>query len=161
MSVRAMTCGVMAVLLSVALAMPAAAQTLYGSLTGNVTDATGAAVPNAKVEALNVGTGILKTDQTNERGAYLFNDLQPGTYRVTISARSFSSRVVEGVNIAQNTTLRVDSTLSVSQIQESVTVNASSVTLQTDRADINNVLRSTQVVELPLMNSQGRNFQAL
>jgi hypothetical protein len=145
----------------VALAVPAAAQTLYGSLTGIVTDASGAAVPNAKVEALNVATGVLKSAQTDDRGSYLFNDLQPGTYRVTISAKSFASRVVEGATISQNTTLRMDSSLSVSQVQESVTVSAASVTLQTDRADINNVLQSTQVVDLPLMNSQGRNFQGL
>jgi protocatechuate 3,4-dioxygenase beta subunit len=80
MSLRAMACGLVAILLTVALAVPAAAQTLYGSLTGNVTDASGAAVPNAKVDVLNVGTGILKTAQTDERGSYLFNDLQPGTY---------------------------------------------------------------------------------
>src|SRR5687767_5631574 len=113
MSVRAMACSLAAVLLTVALAVPAAAQTLYGSLTGNVTDASGGAVPNAKVEALNVGTGILKSAQTDDRGSYLFNDLQPGTYRVSISAKAFATRVVEGVNISQNTTLRVDSSLSV------------------------------------------------
>src|SRR6185369_18017886 len=120
MSVRAMTCCLTAVLLLVTLGSPAAAQTLYGSLTGNVTDASGAAVPNAKVEALNVGTGILKSAQTDERGSYLFNDLQPGTYRVSISPKAFASHVVEGVNIAQNTTLRLDSPLSVSQVQETV-----------------------------------------
>jgi Carboxypeptidase regulatory-like domain/TonB dependent receptor-like, beta-barrel len=161
MSVRVTACSVAAVLLSVALAVPAAAQTLYGSLTGSVTDASGAAVPRAKVDALNVGTGILKTSQTDDRGAYLFNDLQAGTYRVTFSAPAFSTRAVEGVNISPNTTLRVDSALAVSQVQESVTVNAAAVTLQTDRADINNVLQSEQVVDLPLMNSQGRNFQGL
>src|SRR6188472_3709385 len=108
MSVRAMVFGLVAVLLTLALVVPAGAQTLYGSLTGNVADASGAAVPNAKVEALNVGTGILKAAQTDERGSYLFNDLQPGIYKVTVSAKAFSSRVVEGVNISQNTTLRVD-----------------------------------------------------
>src|SRR3954471_14540024 len=117
MSLRPLTCGFVALLLTVALT-PAAAQTLYGSLTGNVTDASGAAVPNAKVDVLNVGTGILKTAVSDERGSYFFNDLQPGAYRVSISAPSFSTRVVEGVTISQNTTLRVDSTLSVSQVQE-------------------------------------------
>jgi hypothetical protein len=161
MSVRAMSRTFVLMLITMALAAPAAAQTLYGSITGNVTDPSGGVVPNAKVEVLNVGTGNLKTTVTDERGGYFLNDLQPGTYKVTVSAPAFSTRVVEGVNIAQNTTLRVDSTLSVSQIQESVTVNAAAVTLQTDRADINNVIRSTQVVDLPLMNSQGRNFQGL
>src|SRR4030095_5308257 len=112
MSVRSMLCCLTAVLLLGALAGPAAAQTLYGSLTGTVTDPRGAAVPNAKVEVLNTGTGILKTAQTDERGAYLFNDLQPGAYKVTISAPAFATRAVEGVNIAQNTTLRMDTLLS-------------------------------------------------
>src|SRR5690349_6928834 len=116
MKLRAKLCSLAVVLLAASLAKPAAAQTLYGSLTGNVTDASGSAVPNAKVEALNVGTGIAKTAQTDDRGGYLFNDLQPGTYRVTISARSFSTHATEGVVISQNTTLRLDSALSVSQV---------------------------------------------
>ncbi len=149
------------VLLVCALALPAAAQVLYGSLTGNVTDATGGAVTTVKVEVLNVGTGILKTAQTDERGAYSFNDLQVGTYKVTFSAPAFGTRVVEGVSIAQNTTLRLDSKLQVSQLNESVTVSASAQTLQTDRADINHVIRSTQITDLPIINSQGRNFQAI
>ncbi|MBI4893681.1 MAG: TonB-dependent receptor [Acidobacteria bacterium] len=156
-----LTSRLVVVLILAALAMPAAAQTLYGSLTGIVTDATSAAVPDAKVEALNEGTGIAKSVQTDERGAYLFNDLQPGKYKVTISAKAFNTRVVEGVTISQNTTLRVDGQLTVSQVHESVTVNAAAVTLQTDRADINSVIQSNQIVDLPLMNSQGRNFQAL
>jgi hypothetical protein len=159
MSLRALAS--VAILLTVALVEPAAAQTLYGSLTGNVTDPTGSAVPNAKIDVLNVGTGILKTTQSDDRGGYVFNDLQPGTYRVSVSAPAFSTRVVEGVTISQNTTLRLDSALAVSQVQESVTVNAAAVTLQTDRADINHVIQASQVVDLPLMNSQGRNFQGL
>ncbi len=89
MSVRTALCGVVAILLAAVLTAPASAQTLYGSVTGIVTDATGGTVPNAKVEVLNVGTGVLKTAQTDERGAYLFNDLQPGTYKVTFFPRRF------------------------------------------------------------------------
>jgi hypothetical protein len=99
--------------------------------------------------------------QTDDRGSYLFNDLQVGNYKVTFSAPSFNTRIVEGVQVAQNTTLRVESTLQVSQVQETVVVSANAVTMQTDRADINHVIRSTQITDLPIMNSQGRNFQAL
>ena len=148
-------------LLAALLASPAAAQTLYGSLTGVLTDPSGSAIPNAKVEALNVGTGVVKSTQTDERGSYLFNDLQVGTYKVSFSAPSFNTRVVEGVQVNQNTTLRVESTLQVSQVQETIVVSASAVTMQTDRADINHVIRSTQITDLPIINSQGRNFQAL
>ncbi|MBI5086196.1 MAG: TonB-dependent receptor [Acidobacteria bacterium] len=149
------------VLLLAAFTASTAAQVLYGSLMGTVSDPSSAAVPKAKVEALNIGTGIVKTTYTDERGAYSFNDLQVGTYKATFSAPAFSTRVVEGLAVLQNTTLRLDSTLQVSQLQESVTISASAVTLQTDRADINNVIRSTQIVDLPLLNSQGRNFQGL
>ena len=142
-------------------ASPSSAQVLYGSLTGNVTDPSGSAVPGAKVEALNTATGIAKQTSTDERGTYLFTDLQPGTYKVTMSAPSFASRVQEGAVISLNTILRLDAVMTVSQVMESVLVSAAAVTLQTDRSDINNELRSMQITDLPLINSQGRNFQIL
>ncbi|MBS1830946.1 MAG: carboxypeptidase regulatory-like domain-containing protein, partial [Acidobacteria bacterium] len=157
---RALSCALV-VFAALILGEPASAQTLYGSLTGNVTDATGSAVPGVKVDVLNTGTGLLKSTLTDERGVYSFNDLQVGAYKLTFTSKAFSTRVVDGVSIAQNTTLRVDSILQVSQVQEEVTVSASTVTLQTDRADINHVIRSTQITDLPIMNSQGRNFQAI
>ncbi len=94
-------------------------------MTGNVIDTTGASVANAKIEAVHVATGIVKQMMSDERGNYLFSDLQPGAYKVTIL------------------------------------VSDSVVTLQTDRADVNNVIRSSQILDLPLINSQGRNFQVL
>ena len=80
-----------AALAVLAVSVSTRAQTLYGSLTGNVTDSTNASVPNAKVEALNTGTGVAKQMITDERGNYLMSDLQPGTYKVTISAPAFAS----------------------------------------------------------------------
>ncbi|HTP31816.1 MAG TPA: TonB-dependent receptor [Candidatus Acidoferrales bacterium] len=136
-------------------------QVLYGSLTGNITDATGAAVPKVKVEAFNVATGVSKSTTGDERGIYLLSDLQPGTYRVTVSAPSFATRVMQNVELNANTVVRVDAALQVSQVSESVTVIASAVTLQTDRADINSQVQSSQIADLPLINSQGRNFQSL
>jgi len=159
---RKLTISVCTGLAIFAILSPAAhAQTLYGSLTGTITDSTGASVPNAKVEATNVGTGVAKQATTDERGTYLMSDLQPGTYKVTVSATSFSSRVQEGVVVELNTVRRLDAALSVSQVSETVLVEAGAVTLQTDRADVNNVIRSNQIVDLPLINSQGRNFQIL
>jgi Carboxypeptidase regulatory-like domain len=143
------------------LACPVAAQVLYGSLTGNVTDATGGVIPGVKVEALNIATGIAKQAVTDDRGAYLLSDLQPGTYKVTIAAPSFTSRVFENAVVSLNSVLRLDATLALSQVVETVQVSAGAVVLQTDRADINNQIRSTQIVDLPLINSQGRNFQIL
>lgn len=71
----------------------ASAQVLYGSLTGNVTDPSGAAVPLAKVETTNIATGTSRQATTDERGGYVISDLQAGTYKLTFSASSFSSVV--------------------------------------------------------------------
>src|SRR5579862_3237693 len=77
----------------------ASAQVLYGSLTGNVTDKTGGAVPNAKVEATNISTGIGKQTTTDERGVFLIQDAQAGMYKLTISAPAFASTVESGVQV--------------------------------------------------------------
>ena len=148
-------------LLALSCAPSANAQVLYGSLTGNVTDTSNAALPGVKVEALNQGTGVAAAATTDERGVYTFNNLQQGLYKVTMSAPSFGARAQEGVRIALNVVLRLDMTLQVSQVSESVTVSALGAVLQTDRADVNNQLQSKQVTDLPMINSQGRNFQAL
>ncbi len=71
----------------------AVAQVLYGSLTGTVTDPTGAAIPNAAVEVVNTGTALAKRINTDERGAFLLSDLPPGTYNLTVSAPSFSKHI--------------------------------------------------------------------
>lgn len=137
------------------------AQVLYGSLTGTITDATQAAVPGGAVEALNLGTGVTKRTTSNERGIYLFSDLQPGVYRVTVSATSFAKVVREGVTIDANRVVRFDATLQIAQVTESVLVSAPIAGLQTDRSDVNTQLEATQLANLPITSSAGRNFQAL
>src|SRR5689334_7408624 len=74
------------------------AQVLYGSLTGNVTDPSSAAIPGAKVEVLNAGTGIAKQVTTDNRGVFLYTDLQPGSYKITVSAPSFRTVVQENLD---------------------------------------------------------------
>src|ERR1051326_5263315 len=84
------------------------AQVLYGSLTGNVTDSSGAAIPNASVVALNTGTGVSQTVTTDSSGTYRFNALQAGVYKVTISAAGFAAKAFDRVDIANNLVRRAD-----------------------------------------------------
>lgn len=135
------------------------AQVLYGSLIGSVTDPAGASVPNAGVEITSVGTGQTLRRTTNERGAYLFSDVQPGTYDIKVSAPSFSTFIKTGVSVVINTVMRVDVQLQVGAVSENITVAASASVLQTDRADLNAQISGRQIRDLPLPGM--RNFQAL
>jgi Carboxypeptidase regulatory-like domain len=135
------------------------AQVLYASLTGRVIDPSGAPIPNAKVEALNVGTGVPQQATTDSRGMYLFTHLQPGTYRVTTSAPSFQTVIQQNVQLNSNTEQRVDVQLQLAKVNQTVTVNAPPVSLQTQRTDVRSLLSSTQVSDLPL--GQDRNFETL
>ena len=153
----------LALLLLVTLATPRGvdAQVLYGSLTGNVTDPTGATVAGAKVEALNIGTGVSTSIVTDERGAYIFSSLQAGLYNVTITSANFKALAQENVRIESNTIRRLDAQLQVGDVTAVVQVAATADALQTERADVNFVQPARQINDLPLTGSVGRNYQSL
>ncbi|MDR3675771.1 MAG: carboxypeptidase regulatory-like domain-containing protein [Acidobacteriota bacterium] len=146
-------------ILILSLRSPLQAQVLYGSLTGNVIDLSNAPIPGAKVEAVNVGTGFATEGITDVRGLYLLSNLQPGIYRVTISAGGFATVAQENVRVDANMEMRVDAKLKVAQVNQKITVIAAAEVLQTDRADVNRELPTTQISNLPL--GQDRNFQTL
>ena len=140
----------------------ASGQVLYGSLTGNITDPAGGAVANAKVEAVNVGTGISKQAATDDRGSFLIQDIQAGTYKVTISAPAFANGVATGVQIVENTVRRVDMQLTVANVGQSVTISADVAVLQTDRADVNTQVSEQEITDLPTAGTNGsRNFESM
>jgi hypothetical protein len=146
-------------LCAVAFTGPAHGQVLYGTLTGNVADSSGGAVPNAKVEARNSATGVSKQTVTESGGNYVFNDLLPGTYQVTISATSFGSVIEQGVAVDANGVRRVDVKLQPAQVSQSIVVDASVAVLQADRADVSNQLPSAEIAQLP--EPATRNYQSL
>src|ERR1017187_6316657 len=137
------------------------AQVLYGSLTGNVSDPTGAAVPGVHVEATNQGTNVKAETDTDGSGVYRFTNLQPGFYKVTVTAKSFRTFIETNVEVQGSGIRRVDVALQVAATTQSVEVSANSVVLQTDKADIHAEITSTEVEQLPYNGTEGRNFQAL
>ena len=139
----------------------AVAQVLYGALTGNVTDPSGAVVPNARVEALNTSTGVAHTASTDSNGVYHIPDLQEGTYKITISAQGFTTVVLQNVGVTVNSIKRADAQFQVAQTQTVVEVNAEQQVLQTDKADVHTDLTTREIADLPIAGSQGRNFQTL
>ncbi len=104
---------------------------------------------------------MVRTLITDERGAYLVTDLQPGVYSVTIELSGFQSVAQKDVQVASNAVMRVDAQLAVAGLSDTIAVNASAPTIQTDRADIHITQTARQVNELPLTGSAGRNYQSL
>ena len=128
----------------------APAQTVRGTLSGTITDSSGAVIANATVQAKNEKTGDISTVVSTGAGAYRFPELPLGTYDVTVSAAGFQNSVSTGilVQLQQVTTLNV--TLQPGAAAQTVTVNANAPTLQTESSDIGGIVASRQIVELPL-----------
>lgn len=134
------------------------AQTYYGAIVGNVTDATGAAVPGAKVTIRNVGTNSTYTATTSGHGSYSVPQLAVGSYEVHVTSGNFKEFVSTGVEVHVSTTTEVNAALEVGSISEKVTVQANDVQVQTVSAEVGEVIDGTQVRELPL---NGENFVGL
>jgi Carboxypeptidase regulatory-like domain len=141
------------------IAATASAQILYGSLVGTVKDAQGATVPGATVTVTNKDTGLTLDTTTNSEGAYSFTNVLPGNYDVKISLTGFREFVRSNVPVSISNISRVDVTLEVGTLSETVTVASEAQLLQTDKADVHTEIKSTELVAMPL--NRFRNYQAL
>ena len=135
------------------------AQTLYGTLVGNVTDPSNASIAGAKVSAANTATGFNRETATDDRGAYLFSDLQPGTYRMTVTASGFAVFTQTDARVSANGVLRVDVRMQLTTASESVTVAGAVTELQSDRSDVRAEISGKEYRDLPVPGA--RNYQAL
>ena len=138
---------------------PVIGQAVNATLLGTVTDSSGASVANAKVTITETNTGIARTSQTNESGNYVFPDLPPGTYAVTAEQPGFKRASRIGIDVIVNTTGRVDLVLQPGNVAETVTVEAETPILQTERADTGRKLETILTQNVPL--GTNRNFQNL
>jgi hypothetical protein len=135
------------------------AQVLYGSVVGSVTDQTGAVVPGATVSITNVQTGQAREAMTDDAGYYSIPNLLEGTYDLSVKMTGFRTYLEKGIVVSINTVRRVNITLQVGQVAETVSVEATTAVLQTAKADVSANLESRAVVNLPLANY--RNYQTL
>ncbi len=145
--------------IALALAGTATAQVLYGTLTGTVEDATGAIVPDARVTVDNEAIGQSREAVTNASGSFTITNLPAGSYAVRISANGFRTATRAAVEITINTVSRADVQLQVGEIADRVTIEASTVVLQTDKADVHVELGAREVTQLPIGGY--RNYQTL
>ncbi|MBL8235857.1 MAG: TonB-dependent receptor [Bryobacterales bacterium] len=137
-------------------AVAAFAQT--ASLTGRVTDPSGAVVPGAKVAVRAVGTGVTSNVTTNVDGYYSAPSLLPGRYDVEISHGGFVSTRQTGLELAVQQVGRLDVVLKVGAVSDSIEVSAQALVLESESTTLGQVINNKQVTELPLL---GRNTYAL
>lgn len=140
-------------------AAPCRAQVLYGSVVGNVSDPSQAAVAHAAVRLVNVLTGIEQRAQTDAQGGYQFNNVQSGRYAVECAATGFRSFRRTSVEVPANEVVRVDIALELGDTKQSVEVTAESPLLQADRTDVHKDLGAKELTELPVDGY--RNYQSL
>ncbi|HLM97948.1 MAG TPA: TonB-dependent receptor [Bryobacteraceae bacterium] len=136
----------------------AMAQQVFGSIVGAVTDASGAAVNNAKVTITDVQKGTKFEVNTNESGNYTKGQLIPDQYQVTIEAAGFQKAVSNPITVQVDQVARFDLALQVGNVTQEVEVTAAAPLLQSDRADVAQTFDAHQIEEMP---SVGRNLQAM
>jgi hypothetical protein len=158
--VRRITLGLGSALLFLGamVSVPAIAQVTTATVLGTVTDASGAAIPEAAVQVKNVATGVTQSTASDGQGRYNVPSLVPGDYEVQATKMGFQTTVTKGIVLTVGGQSVVDFSLPVGQSQQTVTVEANATQVDTTSAAVSNLVEQTQMRELPL---NGRNFQQL
>ena len=132
------------------------AQAVYGSISGTVTDAPGAVIPDATVTITSIERNTSDTVQTNDSGLYVKDRLLPGSYKVTIEKSGYKQGLVSTVVVNVDAQAKTDVTLEAGQVTETVTISdTEGQLLKTDRADVSTTFERKQITDLPILD---RNF---
>jgi hypothetical protein len=121
-----------------------------GGIQGAITDPTGAVVAGATVVATNVATNVATTRQTNDAGLYVIKPLPPGEYKVVVSSTGFLTLIQEKVIVDALSTVTVDLSLKVGNVNETVTVSDAPSQLNTSDARLGTTIRNELYTNLPL-----------
>jgi Carboxypeptidase regulatory-like domain len=128
------------------------AQSITGTVAGTVTDQQGLAVPSAAVKATNVDTGIIHTTISNERGEYRIEFLNVGTYVIEIKAANFKTFLQKNVPLLADQTQRVDASLQLGAITETITITDAPPLVDTSTAELGRTIGGAEINQLPLVN---------
>ncbi len=134
-----------------------AAQTTT-TLYGTVSDKTGAVIPNAQVTAVNTGTNLTRTAETNAEGLYRFEFMPIGSYSVEVTVKGFKKFVQKGIALDVNVMARVDAALDIGDTSQEVEVVGAAPAVNTDDAQIGRTVENAEITTLPIV---GRNVYTL
>lgn len=140
------------------LASSAAAQTTNATLLGSVIDPQSSTIAGATVTVKDKSTGVARTVQSDADGSYRVFPLNPGRYEVSASMSGFKTRVVPEVILEIASTVKVDFSLEVGQVTETIEVSATTAILQTQEASVGGTVTGAELSRLPV---NGRNYTRL
>jgi Carboxypeptidase regulatory-like domain len=143
---------------AVALAVPPTQAQVSGSITGTVTDPSGAPIFAAVVSAENLETGAARSTTTDDSGRYLILSLPVGQYELRVSKASFQEAVRSGIQLAIGQEARVDVNLQVGAVEAEIVVSSDALLVATTTGDISGLVGERQIKELPL---NGRSYDLL
>ncbi len=123
---------------------PSSAQSAYGSVVGTITDVSGAVIGDAAVTLTNLGTAEHRTAQTDANGNYQFVNLNPGTYKVDIAKSGFKHFTRGSIQVEVQSTARIDTSLQVGDVNQTVEVTSQSPLLQTENASVGQVVEGAE-----------------
>ena len=135
--------------------LAAYAQGDRGTITGTVTDPTGAVVPNANIQLTNTETSAAYQVATTNTGNYTLANLPVGTYELTVDASGFKKFLRPGLLVQVAETIRVDAVLQVGASTDTVTVNAEAPLLKTESGEISHQIDYADADLLPLFTTNG------
>src|SRR5215831_897908 len=141
-------CFVAVLLLGLASSLPA--QEITGNISGTVTDPSGSAVPDAGVVVTNIGTGVERSTTTTSAGIFFFTDLPVGYYQLAVSKSGFKKSETTGIHLNVNDKLAFPIMLILGAVNDTVTVTSEAATLQTESAEVSNLVGNEQMKALPL-----------
>src|SRR5579863_7638585 len=134
------------------------AQIGTGSVTGIVSDATGAVVPGAEITITDVDRNVSRSTRTTDTGDYVVPALQPGRYTITVKHADFKAAAVPEFTLQVDQMARVDVTLTVGQVTQVVDVPASASVLETESSTIGHLVDQRTIAGAPLT---GRHYLGL
>lgn len=157
--IRIRTSSFFSAILTLLLATPAICQTTFGSITGAVTDPSGAAVPGAAVTIRNEATGIQQKVSTDNAGVFNAADVQPGTYDVNVLATGFQQQERKGIVVNAHNVVNVNLALTVGQAQTQVEVTAAPPVLDTSSQTLSYTQSVTQLEDAATVSGLSDNNQ--
>jgi hypothetical protein len=133
----------------------------FGEITGHVSDASGASVPQATITLTNSGTSAVRTATTTDAGDYSFPSVPPGSYSVRVEHPGFKTAATNNVAVQVQQAVRLDFTLEVGELSQSVEVAATADLLQAENSTVGTVIENRSIEQLPLNGREYLNLVAL